>query len=133
MSYTPTEWKNGDTITASAMNKIEQGIASAGDSYDYIVEKIGDNATPVLTKGDFQTIYNKITNQEPVMGLYKGSTDVGTYNDVVVWEVPIVRTQYYSSANIIFCSSIATDNSDSLKKLFIEIAEDGIYVTFANI
>ena len=30
MSYTPTTWTTGDTITASAMNKIENGIASAG-------------------------------------------------------------------------------------------------------
>lgn len=27
MSYTPTEWVNGDTITAEKLNKIEQGIA----------------------------------------------------------------------------------------------------------
>ena len=30
MSYTPTSWNTGDTITASAMNKIENGIANAG-------------------------------------------------------------------------------------------------------
>jgi len=30
MSYTPTNWTTGDTITASALNKIEQGIADAG-------------------------------------------------------------------------------------------------------
>lgn len=30
MSYTPTTWTTGDTITASAMNKIENGIANAG-------------------------------------------------------------------------------------------------------
>lgn len=30
MAYTPTTWATGDTITASAMNKIENGIAEAG-------------------------------------------------------------------------------------------------------
>ena len=30
MSYTPTTWTTGDTITASSLNKIEQGIANAG-------------------------------------------------------------------------------------------------------
>lgn len=30
MAYTPTTWNTGDTITASAMNKIEQGIVNAG-------------------------------------------------------------------------------------------------------
>lgn len=29
MSYTPTTWVNGDTITAEKMNKIEGGIANA--------------------------------------------------------------------------------------------------------
>ena len=30
MSYTPTEWKSGDVVTSAKLNKIEQGIASAG-------------------------------------------------------------------------------------------------------
>ena len=30
MSYTPTTWTTGDTITATKMNKIEQGIAGIG-------------------------------------------------------------------------------------------------------
>lgn len=30
MTYTPTTWNTGDTITASALNKIEQGIADGG-------------------------------------------------------------------------------------------------------
>ena len=34
MSYTPTSWSTGDTITAAAMNKIENGIANAGSGYD---------------------------------------------------------------------------------------------------
>lgn len=30
MSYTPTDWKSGDTITSEKLNKMEQGIADAG-------------------------------------------------------------------------------------------------------
>lgn len=30
MAYIPTTWNTGDTITAAAMNKIENGIANAG-------------------------------------------------------------------------------------------------------
>ena len=30
MSYTPTTWVTGDTITATKLNKMEQGIAGAG-------------------------------------------------------------------------------------------------------
>lgn len=29
MEYTPTEWKNGDVITAEKLNKLEQGIANS--------------------------------------------------------------------------------------------------------
>lgn len=32
MSYTKTNWKDGDVISAEKMNKIEQGIADAGAS-----------------------------------------------------------------------------------------------------
>ena len=28
MSYMPTEWKSGDTVTSAKLNKIEQGIAA---------------------------------------------------------------------------------------------------------
>ena len=29
MSYTPTEWKSGDTITSAKLNKIEEGISNS--------------------------------------------------------------------------------------------------------
>ena len=33
MSYTPKEWVCGETITADALNHIEQGIADSGGGY----------------------------------------------------------------------------------------------------
>ena len=30
MSYSPTTWSTGDTVTAALLNKMEQGIAGAG-------------------------------------------------------------------------------------------------------
>ena len=30
MSYTPTNWKSGDVVTSAKLNKLEQGVASAG-------------------------------------------------------------------------------------------------------
>lgn len=32
MSYTPTTWTTGDTITATKLNKIENGVANAGSA-----------------------------------------------------------------------------------------------------
>ena len=33
MSYTPTNWQTGDTVTAERLNKMEQGIAAAADPF----------------------------------------------------------------------------------------------------
>jgi hypothetical protein len=33
MSYTPTEWQTGDTITAEKLNNMEQGIENASKSF----------------------------------------------------------------------------------------------------
>ena len=30
MSYTPTTWKAGDTVTSAKLNKLEQGVAAGG-------------------------------------------------------------------------------------------------------
>lgn len=30
MAYNPTNWKNGDIVTADKLNKLEQGVANAG-------------------------------------------------------------------------------------------------------
>lgn len=36
MAYTPTTWNTGDDVTATKLNKIEQGIAGAGGGCPYI-------------------------------------------------------------------------------------------------
>lgn len=72
MSYTPTSWSTGDTITATAMNKIEAGIANAGgSSWDAVIRLThGDNTgpdnytslTPSIEAGTFAELSAKITN-----------------------------------------------------------------------
>lgn len=42
MSYTPTTWTTGDTITATKLNKIEQGIADAGGGVSGLVVDTAD-------------------------------------------------------------------------------------------
>jgi len=48
MSYTPTEWKAGDTVTSAKLNKIEQGIAAGGGIL--IVHATIKNNFPTLDK-----------------------------------------------------------------------------------
>ena len=71
MSYTPTTWTTGDTITATAMNKIENGIANAG-GYDAIFKGSTYISNYTITKvsGDFNAVFTKLQNFEPVKILY---------------------------------------------------------------
>lgn len=50
MSYTPTEWKSGDTITSAKLNKMEQGIAAGGSGGGVLVVHGSDDDNPVLDK-----------------------------------------------------------------------------------
>lgn len=51
MSYTPTTWVTGDTITTTKLNKIEQGIAGAGG---------GVSGLCTDTNGTLDKSYNEI-------------------------------------------------------------------------
>ena len=42
MSYTPTNWQTGDTITAEKINKLENGVADSGQYTEYDLSTISD-------------------------------------------------------------------------------------------
>ena len=72
MSYTPTTWNTGDTVTASAMNKIENGIAGASP-WDAVIRLTHSNdsgqdtaskLTPSIISGSYADMYSKIQNSE---------------------------------------------------------------------
>lgn len=42
MSYTPTNWVTGDTITATKLNNMEQGIANAGGGVSGLITDTND-------------------------------------------------------------------------------------------
>lgn len=71
MSYTPTTWATGDTITASAMNKIENGIANAGSGWDAVIRlthsdnsgaDTTSNLTPSIVSGTYSNLYTKLSS-----------------------------------------------------------------------
>lgn len=51
MAYTPTNWQNGDVITAEKLNKLENGVAQGGSAdYDLVlIQTDSDNDDPTLT------------------------------------------------------------------------------------
>lgn len=68
MSYTPTTWTTGDTITAAKLNKIENGIADGG-GYDLVLSIPFYNASVndiEVIEGDILECEQKIANDEPV-------------------------------------------------------------------
>ena len=72
MAYTPTTWATGDTVTATKMNKLEQGVANAG-SWDAVIRLTHSNDsgadTPAnltlsIIEGSFSDLSAKISNGE---------------------------------------------------------------------
>ena len=71
MGYTPTTWTTGDTITATALNKIENGIAGAG-GYDLIIKGTYGSETVSdyeILEGNILDCEDKLDNDEVVNGL----------------------------------------------------------------
>ena len=46
MSYTPTQWSAGDTVTSAKLNKMEQGIANAGGANILVAHISISNSDP---------------------------------------------------------------------------------------
>lgn len=96
MAYTPTTWTTGDTITASAMNKIENGIANAGsalitqlgagDALDKTVRELNDAllaGTPVyliysygIVDGSSSSWYSAETRLCPLIAIYRYGDEI---------------------------------------------------------
>lgn len=62
MAYTPKTWECGETITADALNHIEQGIASSGGGTEPLV--IHQTATPsgMILDRTWQEIFDAFPN-----------------------------------------------------------------------
>ena len=97
MTYTPTTWNTGDTITASALNKIEQGIANAGGGGGALIaDYIRANNTLSLTVAE---IYAAYTAGTPVFIRYIYG-DTTTYNGDQKM-MPILYLYNYNYAGLI--------------------------------
>lgn len=79
MSYTPTEWKTGDVITAEKLNNMESGIVSGQNNVEFV--KIIDNMTIPSAGINFTT--HEVSLGGPLVGgktlgeLVNGKTIIG--------------------------------------------------------
>lgn len=135
MSYTPTNWVTGDTVTATKLNKIEQGIAEAAggkyDVYDFVISRV-DNGTPVIEKGVWSDIYDLLQAKEHVAGLYCQNSTPSEFHDTISFFIPLTFCHYYSSADSI-CGRALYDDGSGARRLTVEWNSDGtIEVTKVN-
>lgn len=88
MSYTPTTWTTGDTITASAMNKIEQGIANAGG---------GVSGLCTATSGTLDKSYNDLLGMlnNGVIPYFIDTPDANTHSIYVLTDL-MIDGDYYA-------------------------------------
>lgn len=117
-----SEANDGDVLTID--NGEPAWVGSDYDSYDFVFEKIGTSSPVSIIKGNYNSIYARLQNQEPLMGLYVFSSDVGPYNDVYVEKVPLTFCQYYSSLDVIYANGLYVDGV--LHLIFFTWRSDGL-------
>lgn len=108
MGYTPTTWSTGDTITAQAMNKIENGIAGAGSVL--VCTSSYNNGGYTLDK-TVQEIYDAYLAGTPVYIKYQygtlGASGTGDYRSHL-YLAPVIKIYGYNYANVVrICASKA--------------------------
>ena len=118
MSYTPHTWTTGETITASKMNNIEEGLQDAS-GYDAVISIYHENNSssayvPSIISGTYNTIKQKTMNNQPPIILayiwddlagYKGATTMSA-----IYTYP---SELYPNNDFIFTMKMPTSNAST--------------------
>ena len=110
--YTPTEWKNGDTITATAINKIENGIANAGSAL-IVTMNIGG----VLDK-TYKDIWDALEDGIPVYLSFIYGDYTESYESTC-WNCPITVAYKYNEYYAVFASRPSAHQGNHLPAILI--------------
>lgn len=62
MSYTPTQWSAGDTVTSAKLNKMEQGIADSTTA-PFFIERVDAGYSREELNKTWQEIYDALITQ----------------------------------------------------------------------
>ena len=129
MSYTPTEWKTGDVITADKLNNIDQGIVNCL-APDLIIKATDTKPYPheynaTLIKGNFSDLKEKWENHRLIYAVVvQDGSNVGGGVEYLNGAIQY-RSSYESYGE---CFDIAAA-SDSDNKYFIYLLSDGTIVS----
>ena len=72
MSYTPHTWVDNETITASKLNALEQGVSGAGGGGFDAVIWFPDSTQGWQVEGDFASALAKVQDGKPIVAIYYG-------------------------------------------------------------
>lgn len=113
MSYTPTTWTTGDTITASALNKIENGISNAGSVLICNSTYDGENDIYVLDK-TVQEIYDAMRGGTPVYIKYQYG-EIGQHYVDLLYFAPVTKIYNYNyTNNIRICATKGSSSYNTI-------------------
>lgn len=109
MAYTPTSWTTGDDVTATKLNKLEQGVANAGSAL------IVTDTNGTLNK-TVREIYEAMSGGTPVYISYRDGT-ITNMSDYMAIEhlMPVVTMfRYANTGSIIYrlAASSATSKTN---------------------
>lgn len=134
MSYTPTTWANGDTIDATKLNKMEQGIAGATPM---VVEC--SSTTPYTLDHTYAEIFNALRAGTPVYIhiLRNATSDWDSQYDTYAAVTPVIRAfkyidmyRVYASWNAGGTAPTSTYNVGIPAVLTFQVANINDYPTF---
>ena len=128
MSYTKQTWTNGDLITASKLNHIEDGISDAGAGFDVVIkidkmpwdENLTDSDLH-LVKGSYSACVAKITAVQPITACVfaiDGGEELST-SCVFVFVSPNNDVVYFTAMYTNSVDSVTLAMSDS-NELFLD-------------
>lgn len=101
MAYTPTTWVTGDTVTATKLNKLEQGVANAGSALICTATYSSSLSVPnyVLDK-TVQEIYDALLSGTPAYIKYQYGV-LGVDFTSHIFLAPIIKIYSYNTTAVI--------------------------------
>ena len=126
MSYTPTNWQTGDTVTAERLNKMEQGIENANEPFIVTCTPTAQDYSGTMDK-TVAEIYAAIQAGRKV--IYRIYTGITSYLDA---EVTMIFTDSaaYPSINAFFLTNTPFD---ALVEAYTSTTDDGTKNTYGTI
>ena len=118
MSYTPTQWVTGDKVTATKLNKLENGVANAGGTLI-----ITDNGT-ALDK-TFAEIYDAVHSGTPCYIHYTGNESTQSLDNDYGYHVellPVVSVFKYNTYYRVYALVVGTQSFNNVDFAGIPVA-----------